>query len=265
MIHHAKAVPEWRIAFARPLVFPAADRLDHLVVSGPVLARALRPIGADVAEDDVGIDRLHAVIIQPEPRGGRQAGVVVHDIGALDQALQHRARFGVLQLQGDGPLAALATEEGPFAAAHRIAIGCLHLDDVGAQIGQQHRPEGPGEIIAEIEHAQTGQGFVEQRGVAMRGAARARRPKREIGRGAQGYRRGDVQGRRRLQRGAERCRIHRHRIAIGQHLRVLIQRAHRQAGLMGDIVLGEFLQPGGARAGAHHGVYGALVGGIDQP
>src|SRR3546814_12901698 len=54
MIHHTEAVPHRRIALARTLELPSRLRLEELVVTRPVLARADRPIGTHMAKIEIG-------------------------------------------------------------------------------------------------------------------------------------------------------------------------------------------------------------------
>ena len=43
-------------------------------------------------------------------------------------------------------------------AAHRVALGRLHLDHLGAEVGQQPGGEGRGDVVAELDDLQPGEG-----------------------------------------------------------------------------------------------------------
>src|SRR3546814_9918654 len=64
MIHHTEAVPHRRIALARTLQLPSRLRLEELVVTRPVLARADRPIGTHMAEHEIGRSEDHTAELQ---------------------------------------------------------------------------------------------------------------------------------------------------------------------------------------------------------
>src|SRR5262249_46691448 len=90
----------------------------------------------------------------PEPAGGE---ILQHDVGNGAQRLQLREACGILQINRDRPLVAvdrreILAERRPAVgrgerrpAAHAVAARrILHLDDVGAEIGEQRAPErGP--------------------------------------------------------------------------------------------------------------------------
>ena len=75
-------------------------------------------------------------------------------VGPADQGLEGRAGRGRLEVEGHATLAPLARGEDPLDVAHLVAGGRLHLDHVGAQVGQQHGAEGPGQEVPQIEHAE---------------------------------------------------------------------------------------------------------------
>ena len=57
----------------------------------------------------------------------------------------------VLRFERDVALAALAAEERLAHEAHAVAGDRLDLDDVGAEVADDHRAERPGEVLAEVD------------------------------------------------------------------------------------------------------------------
>src|SRR5438309_1135148 len=55
------------------------------------------------------------------------------------------------------PSAARAVFGEGWHTARHVALGWLDLDHVGAEVGQQHRAEGPGERLGQVEDAQVGE------------------------------------------------------------------------------------------------------------
>ena len=59
--------------------------------------------------------------------------------------------LGRLDVQRDVALAALAPEVRGGGHAHAVAGHGLDLDDVGPEVADDHRPERPGEVLAEVD------------------------------------------------------------------------------------------------------------------
>ena len=81
--------------------------------------------------------------------------VLDHHVGAVDQALRDLEVAGRLEVEGDASLAAL--EEGvgrmlPARAARRVDV-----DDVGALVGEHDAGQRAGDVLAEIDNADTGE------------------------------------------------------------------------------------------------------------
>ena len=151
-----------------------AHALEHEVVAGarrvgPGLAEA-----GDRAVDQPRVQRAQAGIV--EPVLGQRADLVVldHDVALLGQRADQRLAFGRGQVAGDRFLAAVGrqevgrisahagvlvgAEEGRAPGARVVAFaGALHLDDLGAHVGQVLRRPGPGQHARQVEHAQVRQ------------------------------------------------------------------------------------------------------------
>ena len=78
--------------------------------------------------------------------------VVVDDVGPSRRAASAISwPRGVLEVERDVALAALAPEERLGREAHAVAGDRLDLDDVGAEVAEDHRAERPGEVLAEVD------------------------------------------------------------------------------------------------------------------
>ena len=92
----------------------AGERGAGLVVAGQAFTRAALE-ATRVAVDDARVHRAQALVVDAEAHRRVVAHVVLHDVGLLDEAVQHRHRRRVLQVQRDAALAAVA--------AHRDVCG----------------------------------------------------------------------------------------------------------------------------------------------
>ena len=81
---------------------------------------------------------------QAEASGGAGREVLQQHIGAADQPIQDVRRFGMLQVERDAALAAIEPDEEAGLAVHEAVVvprevalaWALHLDDIGAEVGQ---------------------------------------------------------------------------------------------------------------------------------
>ena len=110
-----------------------------------------------MTHDERRIDRLERVVVDAKLARGRQADVVMHNVGPARQRREGVLRAGFAQLERHAALAALRAGENPFQPTHRVACGRLDLDHIRAEVGQQHGGERPGQIRAEVEHLQARQ------------------------------------------------------------------------------------------------------------
>ena len=79
----------------------------------------------------------------------------MHDrLRARIAQVEHQAAFSAVV-----PLEALAGSRHHAArAAEGVALGRLHLDDVRAEVGEELPDHRAGDDLAELEHADTGEG-----------------------------------------------------------------------------------------------------------
>ena len=142
-----------RLAAARHaavLVLNAGQAGAGLVIAGQ--ACALAPFEATrVAIDQVRLELLETLIVDLEALGRVVAHVVMHDISLFHQFQQDLHRPRVLEIQGDALLAAIG-HVGDMHAVPEQVVEPVDLDDIGAKIGQQLRPERAGDGQAQVQH-----------------------------------------------------------------------------------------------------------------
>src|SRR6185295_8105511 len=79
------------------------------------------------------------------------------------------------EIEPDAALVAVDTEERPVLprqgggiVAEVVALGRLDLDDEGAQVAEQRAAIGSGQVAAQVEHGDAGQGPLPLAGVERR-------------------------------------------------------------------------------------------------
>ena len=144
----------------------AAERLHDEVVAG---APGQRPVGAEGADrdaDDARIDVRERRVAQAQTIHHAGAVVVVHHVGGLDQVEKNPASGGRLEIDAHALLVAVVALELRALAfdlrthavvANRVALERLDLDHLGAEVGQDHRPERAGDEQRQVENGQAGE------------------------------------------------------------------------------------------------------------
>src|SRR6185312_6091915 len=92
--------------------------------------------------------------------------VLNENIRFADQTLEQLAVARALQIERDAALVAVVGLEvrripAALVAAVGIALGALHLDDVGAEIGEHHSGARAGDERALLDHAYSGEDTAE--------------------------------------------------------------------------------------------------------
>jgi hypothetical protein len=84
--------------------------------------------------------------------------ILQEDVGTLHEIERDLVASGVLEVDGDAPLVAVEREEGLglvrrelHAVAPRVALGWLHLDDLGTHVAQVHPRERRRNHLGELE------------------------------------------------------------------------------------------------------------------
>ncbi len=135
--------------------------LHHLVECRAMLVGAAeKTLERAIDEPRVGLGEIGIAAAEPVHGAGR----VVFDrhVGGRRQAVQQRAAFVGLEIDGEAALVAVegAEETGGEAGQPpgRIAADRLDLDHVGAEIGEDQPRARPHDGVAEFEHADAGKG-----------------------------------------------------------------------------------------------------------
>jgi hypothetical protein len=132
--------------------FHPAHRFEELIVSAHPGAGAVGAVSRAVAVDQVGLDGAEGGVIDLEPLGHARTLVVMDHVGALDQAMDDLQALGILEIEREIELAALAGKEGLRRIAHAVTLQPLDFYYLGAQIGQQHRAERTGKVLPKVDH-----------------------------------------------------------------------------------------------------------------
>ena len=142
--------------------------LEQEVVARPADERPGRAVAADREMDEARVERGEDVVPEPEPGEAVRSEVLDEDVGVGEESAQHVGAGGLLQVEPEAALVAVDREVvggGPASrrsslahprrapAAGRVALGRLDLDDVGAEVGQEHRRVRPGEDRRAVDDA----------------------------------------------------------------------------------------------------------------
>ena len=130
---------------------------------GTVPVRAILPVPADGAVDEVGLAAAERRVAQAKANHDPGPESLDDAVGALQQAQEDVSSRFLLEVQGDRPF---ATVEGPVHGrvlahhgghpAHVVAAGLvLDLDHLGAEVGQDPGGEVAGKEAGEVEDADT--------------------------------------------------------------------------------------------------------------
>jgi hypothetical protein len=141
----------------------AGHGLGHEVEPRPAGPGAALAEAGDAHVDDLRVDLADGLVVDLQPL--HHAGAVVLDdhVGRAGQLVEEFAALVAFQVERERALVAVHVQEAhavralhlePHGAACLVAgAGRLHLDDIGAQVGQQHAGEGAGHDLAHVEHA----------------------------------------------------------------------------------------------------------------
>ena len=132
--------------------------------AGPGIAEA-----ADRRVDEPRVPHAQPLVADAETVHHADAGVLHHGVGPVDEAEEdvpvggraqvehHRALVPIDAREVASVVAALAIGgKGRQRAAH-VALRRLDLHHVGAEVGEQHRAEGPREGLRQVEDAEVGE------------------------------------------------------------------------------------------------------------
>ena len=101
------------------------------------------------------------LVVGAQPRGHARAEALDQNISVFDEAMQNGLAGGLFQVEHDTLLAAVAaTEESAHALDQRRHLtgvvagdGVFDLDDLRAQVTEQHGADGAGQKAGQVEDA----------------------------------------------------------------------------------------------------------------
>jgi hypothetical protein len=146
----------------------ARHRLRHQVKARPVGPGPGLAEARDAGVDQARVGRAQVLVAQPQPPQRAGAVVLQQDVGVAREPQHHRAAGLGLEVQRHAALVAVHVEKAErvvslHAKAHRAAglvagAGRFDLDDVRAQVAQQHAGVRPGHDLGDVEDLDAGKG-----------------------------------------------------------------------------------------------------------
>lgn len=135
------------------------DRRVVEIVAGTITIWSILTVTADAAEHELRIPFVQGAEADPEAIHDPRPEALHDHVRAVDEMEKYLTSQGVLEIDRQRPLVAVdgvehrgaALDEGRHPAHVVAAGGVLDLDDVGAEIRQQHRAERPWKQPAEVE------------------------------------------------------------------------------------------------------------------
>ena len=137
--------------------FDARQGLHEMIVARQGSAGTVGSEAAGEAVHDAGVDRPNVLLAVAQLLGQSQPRVVVQHVAPPEELLQHQMGVGRFQIESQGAFAALAGGVHGLHTAVGVAGRGFHLDDVGAQLGQDLGRYRPGQVGGEIQDADSGE------------------------------------------------------------------------------------------------------------
>jgi len=141
----------------------AAHRLEREVERRPVTIWPVLSVGRDGADDDPLVQRPELRVGQAEPLHDARPEVLPDDVRLPHEIVEHLAAAVARQIERERLLVTVDRQEVRRLAVgqerrphdpHRVAaVGVLDLDDLGAQVGEQHRAVRAGQHPGKVQHA----------------------------------------------------------------------------------------------------------------
>src|SRR5213593_1812045 len=151
----------------------AADRLGQHVVAALGSVRSVLAEGRDRGVDDVGLHHFEVFVAEPEALESADAEVLGHHVRAANELLEKLDATRGFQLEGDTELVAvpvlrrghaLLDAVAPALDAQRDALlpalPRLDLDHPRSHVGQEHRAEGHGDDLSQVQHRDVAQRLI---------------------------------------------------------------------------------------------------------
>ena len=128
-------------------------------MSGHCCVRAGLAIAGQADVDQPLVEGAQRFIVEAEALHHAWAEAFDQDIGLGGHPPQGGLSFGGFQIQREALFAAIGgAEDGAFSVDQRrhvagvIAAGLFNLDNIRAEVGEQHGRCGPGEQTRQVEH-----------------------------------------------------------------------------------------------------------------
>jgi hypothetical protein len=175
-VAHVHPAPQRRRAQAAGavLVFRSGQGVGGLVGAGPGRARAVLE-AAGVAVNELREPCPQLLVTEAEPLGRTGPHVVRHDVRRRQQPVEDLAPGWVLEVERDAALAPVGGQ--PHVGAGPVAVvQGVHLDHVGAEVGQDPAAPGAGDAESEVEHLDAVQRAARQRPPGFPGRSGCGRP-----------------------------------------------------------------------------------------
>ena len=157
-------------AIIRPLAARLVGEMRHVVTGGGMddgrIGRQLRrgaglAVARDRAIDQFRVERAQRLMIELQAAHHAGAEILDQDVRGCDQAAHRLCALLRFEVEHEALLADIELAEGRGAAVahrragpHRLALGGLDLDDLGAHVGQHPRAMWTCDGGRKIEHAQ---------------------------------------------------------------------------------------------------------------
>jgi len=167
-VAHGGAHPAGRAALGPGDAHEPAVGLGHHVIGGPlgVLGQRVVTEAADGAIDDSRIDLLQVLPVQAHLLHGRGPEVLHNHVGLLDHLDQDVLGLLVLEVQHDPFLVAVEADEVAAEVlvhlpgkrpelAGIVPVGRLDVDDLGPEVGEDHRRRGGGQHVTQVNDSDT--------------------------------------------------------------------------------------------------------------
>src|SRR5262249_11714575 len=145
--------------------------------------RSVLAEGRDRGVDDVRLDPLELLVAEPEPVQGPDAEVFGHHVRVAHELLEKLDAARGFELTGDTELVAITTLRRRHALLDAVALALdaegdalppalprLDFDHPCAHVGQEHRAEGHGDDLAQVQHRDVAQRLIHVPSVAAKPA-----------------------------------------------------------------------------------------------
>src|SRR5215813_918007 len=132
-------------------VLDAAERLEYGVVAGTIAIGPVGPEGGHGAVDQARVQLTQGGRVHAEPLVHARAHVLHEHVRRLHEAVEHLLPGAVLQVHGDGALAAVPPVEAG-QLPERITLQRLDLDHARSHVGEHHGTVGAGEVRGAVQH-----------------------------------------------------------------------------------------------------------------